>query len=186
MAKLPYKQIPRFIGFGNYQVDVFWRSLQSTLADYEQAEGLDLDPDFQRGHVWTEAQQKAYVEFIVRGGQTGRVLLFNCPGWNGGIGGPKGPIVLVDGKQRLNAVLRFLNDEITIFDDFPGIGPTLASEFEILRDTETRFQIYINGLNTRAEVLKWYLELNSGGTVHTQDELDKVRRMLAAEAGTKK
>ena len=27
----------------------------------EEAEGLVLNPDFQRGHVWTEEQQTAYI-----------------------------------------------------------------------------------------------------------------------------
>ena len=35
-------------------------------------EGLQLNPDFQRGHVWTEDQQVKFLEFILRGGKTGR------------------------------------------------------------------------------------------------------------------
>jgi hypothetical protein len=30
-------------------------------------------------------------------------------------------------------------------------------------------------------VLKWYLEFNSGGTVHTEAELNKVRKMIEEE-----
>lgn len=30
----------------------------------------------------------------------------------------------------------------------------------------------------RAQVLRWYLALNDGGVVHTEDELFKVRRLL--------
>lgn len=180
MAKLTYKTIPRFIDWGNYQIDVSFRSLVGVLERYEREYGLDLDPDFQRAHVWTEAQQRAYVEFVVRGGRSGKVLLFNAKGWNGS-GRDVGPIVLVDGKQRLNAVLRFLRDELTIFDDFDGIGPTKCSEMEVLRELECRFQFFINGLNTRSEVLEWYLQLNGGGTPHTEAELDKVRAMRNAE-----
>ena len=180
MAKLPYDKIPRFIDWGNYQIDVIWRSLERQLDHYRADYGLDLDPDFQRAHVWTEAQQKAFVEFMVRGGRTGRVILFNAKGWNGSMS-KVGPLQLVDGKQRLNAVMRFLHDEITIFDDIPGIGPTLCSEMEVLRDLECRFQFYINGLNTRAEVLTWYLQLNRGGTPHTDEELDRVEALRDAE-----
>lgn len=178
--KLPCDKIPRFLDWGSYQIDVMWRSLERQLDHYRADYGLDLDPDFQRAHVWTEAQQKDFVEFMVRGGRTGRVILFNAKGWNGSMD-KVGPLQLVDGKQRLNAVLRFLHDEITIFDGIPGIGPTLCSELEVLRDLECRFQFYINGLNTKAEVLTWYLQLNAGGTPHTEDELDKVRSMRAIE-----
>jgi hypothetical protein len=34
---------------------------------------------------------------------------------------------------------------------------------------------------TRAEVLQWYLDLNTGGVVHTDEEIAKVERMLEAE-----
>jgi hypothetical protein len=36
----------------------------------------------------------------------------------------------------------------------------------------------VNDLKTEAEVLRWYLEINAGGTPHTEEELDKVRKML--------
>ena len=176
MAKLPYNKIPRYIGRGSYEVHMPWAHLDQSLESLGHGVGLDLNPPYQRGHVWTEAQQKAYFEFIVCGGDSAKVLMFNCPDW------PRsrkdsGPIELVDGKQRLTAVLKFVHDELTIFDSNPEIGPTLCSELEVLRITELRFTIYVNHLMTRAEVLDWYLQINDGGTPHTQQELDKVRRM---------
>ena len=39
-------------------------------------------------------------------------------------------------------------------------------------------KVHINNLKTKKEVLTWYLEMNTGGTVHTDDELDRVRKML--------
>lgn len=49
---------------------------------------FELDPDFQRGHVWTDAQRIAYVESIIRGTAPTRIL-FNCPGWSNA-GGSQG------------------------------------------------------------------------------------------------
>ena len=181
MAVLPYDKIPHYIRPGSYQVDLMWRSIERTLVEFAKDEGLDLDPDFQRAHVWTLAQQKAYVEFVLRGGQTGKILYFNCFGWNGGHDGVVGPIILVDGKQRLEAVRKFIRDEFTVFDDFPGLGPTLCSEVECLREIDCRFSIYINSLHTRAEVLKWYLQINEGGTPHTSEELLRVQTLYAKE-----
>lgn len=40
----------------------------------------------------------------------------------------------------------------------------------------------VNELRTRAEVLRWYLQLNSGGVVHTEEELARVRALLEAES----
>jgi len=54
---------------------VMWGHLESTIAEYADTHGipgslgLNLDPDFQRAHVWTEDKQIAFVEFCLRGGQ---------------------------------------------------------------------------------------------------------------------
>jgi hypothetical protein len=46
---------------------------------------------------------------------------------------------------------------------------------------EFRFQMKVCCLPTRAEVLRWYLAINAGGTPHTPEELARVRELLAAE-----
>ena len=150
--KFRFQDIPKFTGFGHYQIDVRWSSLPEILGSFKKDYGLEFDPVYQRGHVWTEAQQRAFVEFGLQGGTTGRLLLFNCPNWDDH---PKGPMELVDGKQLLTAVLKFLNNDLTVFDQFPGIGPTRFADFESLMYNELRFQVHVNGLETRAEVLKW-------------------------------
>ena len=44
-----------------------------------------------------------------------------------------------------------------------------------LRDT---IKFNINNLAYKKDVLKWYLEMNSGGTVHSDSELNRVREMI--------
>lgn len=169
-----FRDIPQFTPQSPYAVTMPWRSLRTMLNDYcNNKPALDLDPDFQRGHVWTREQQIAYVEFGLRGGQSGKHILTNCPGW---MGNWRGPHVLVDGKQRLTAVLAFFDEEIPAFGHY-------FSEFEDkLSLIDPHFIFCVNTLKTRAEVLRWYLELNSGGVVHTQDELLRVQALLDAEA----
>jgi len=43
------------------------------------------------------------------------------------------------------------------------------------------FVFSMNTLRTKAEVLEWYLQLNSGGVVHTEAELKRVRKLLVRE-----
>ncbi len=84
-------------------------------------------------------------------------------------------MVLVDGKQRLHAALRFMRNEI------PAFG-TLKDDYEDnLPLSSTSLYFNINSLKTKAEVLQWYLDLNTGGVVHTNDEIEKVKKMLEAE-----
>jgi hypothetical protein len=129
-------------------------------------------PDFQRGHVWTEQQQIAFVEFLLQGGKSGKDIMFNHPGWMKSF---EGDFVLVDGLQRLTAVLRFLKDEISVF------GGVKCSEFEDKLPSSISLCFHINDLPTKAAVLKWYLEMNSGGTPHSEEEIARVQNMLKSE-----
>lgn len=126
-----------------YRVDVSWIGLESHIEPERMGLTLDLDPDFQRAHVWTSAQQTAYVEYILQGGTSGCELYFNCAGWQKDW---RGPYVIVDGKQRLEAVRRFMRGEIPAFG---ALRPEYADEPDMLI---ARFSWNIAALETRAEV----------------------------------
>ena len=140
----------------------------------EEAEGLVLNPDFQRGHVWTEEQQTAYIEYLLMGGLSGRTIYLNAKN----IEVPSleaQDYVCVDGLQRITAMQRFYHDEIPAYDH-------RYSEFEgRLNSVRFTVRVVTNDLQTREEVLQWYLELNSTGTPHTKKELDRVKALLNRE-----
>lgn len=157
--------------FGKYHFDLELKSLPRWIEEHQREYGLQLRPDFQRGDRWSLAQQIAFVEFLLKGGKTQPILL-NHPLWTKGL---DAPFVCVDGLQRLTALLKFLEGKLPVF------GGHYAADIEDLNNVlrQCHLRIYINELKTEAEVLEWYLELNSGGTPHTAEELDKVRVMLS-------
>lgn len=178
MKKLTrFEDIKQFVRDGQYSVHVGLGYLASTLDDYRK-HGLNTDPDFQRDHVWTEAQQSAYLEYFLRGGRSGRIIYMNQRNWPSS--DPNDEFVLVDGKQRIHAFERFLRNEVRAFG-------SLYSEFtdrpDLVRHT---LVINVNMLATRAEVLQWYLGHNGGGVPHTQAELERVEKMLAKELKKKR
>lgn len=149
--------------------------MQDNIDRYIKSYNLNMDPDFQRGHVWSEKQQIAFIEYVLRDGKSGREILFNCPGFMS-IRGESGPMVLVDGKQRITAVNRFLANEIPVF------GKTIL-EYEdgenwVKKMTGPDFYFVINNLRTRKEVLNWYLGINSGGTPHSEEEINRIKGLL--------
>lgn len=165
--------IKKFTRIGNYQVNVGWDGLKDNLERYQQDHGLELCPDFQRGHVWSREQQIAYVEYKLRGGAGTDTIYLNCVGWMNEF---EGPFVLVDGLQRITAALAFLDNEI------PAFGHKLKQYEDGWRLLHTvDFIFNINNLKTRAEVLQWYIEMNGGGVVHSKEELDRVRSLLEKE-----
>ena len=46
---------------------------------------------------------------------------------------------------------------------------------------EYTVNIMVNNLPSRAAVLRWYIEINAGGVVHSDEEIDRVRQLLANE-----
>lgn len=167
---MKFQDIPQ-VTQARYRVDIGWTYLQDYLKRYADDYGLELDPEFQRAHVWTEAQQVAYVEYQLRGGISGKDIYFNCPGFQS-IRHKAGPMVLVDGKQRLNAVIRFLQNELHAFG-------YLLEGYEDRLYGLLGFSVWVNNLDSQRQILQWYIDLNSG-IAHTTEEIDKVKRMLAA------
>ena len=152
----------------SYRIDVGWDYLEEQIKS-EKEINLDLNPDFQRAHVWTKKQQIEYCEYILRNGSSGRELYFNCTGWGKGYGGP---YVIVDGKQRLEAVRSFMSGKNKVFGSY-------ITEYSNKPDMlVARFSWNIAALETKKEVLEWYINFNSGGTVHTKEEIQKVKDML--------
>lgn len=171
---MKFADIPQFVGLtSSYSVDVGWDYLPKHLASYFNEYKLDINPDFQRGYCWTLDQKIKYVEFKLKGGRSSGDIFFNCPRWNqGGIV----DFVLVDGKQRLDAVLGFLNNEFPIFGN--NYRRDFTDRLNIIRQS---FRMHVNSLDNRIDVLEWYLALNTGGTVHSDDELNKVRALIELE-----
>jgi hypothetical protein len=167
-------QFPR----AHYSVTVPWDSVESTIDRLTKMgnpkEFLDLDPDFQRGHVWTRDQQIAYVDFILLGGEASSTLTFNCPGWMKDF---RGPYTIVDGKQRLEAVRSFMRGEYRVLAGHGGrVEGWLVSEIHL--PYFANFDWRVHALDDREQVLRLYLGMNRGGTPHTEEEIRKVEGML--------
>ena len=105
-------------------------------------------------------------------------LFWNDPAYMGGSdhGSAKDMgLVLVDGLQRITAVRRFMNNEIPAFGGY-------CRDYKDRPDRmSTGFLMVVNRLETRAEVLRWYLELNTEGVVHSDEEIRRVRQLLRKE-----
>ena len=171
-----FSEIKQLTQDGNYRGDVPLDYLPKVIKGYENNYGLRMDVDFQRAHVWNDQQRSAYVEHLLTGGNGPRTIRFNCPNWNRVTRSDEPCLmVVVDGKQRLTTCLRFMNNEI------PAFGYLYKEYEDRLRIAGPGLVFRINDLNNRADVLRWYLEMNEGGVAHTKAELDKVKKLLAEE-----
>lgn len=166
-----FSDIPQFTRNGSWECDFDVYRLKCFIED-EVSKGLQLTPKFQRGHVWTEEQQIAWLEYFLRGGKSGTTVYLNCPDWNLSLpDGAYNEYVCVDGLQRITAVMRFINNEIPVFG-------TYYKDFEDKPRMRHCIKVNINDLQSEREVLQWYVDMNSGGTPHTTEEIERVKQMI--------
>lgn len=169
---MKWNEIPKFKEFGMYNpINMGFISYVEFIENEIKENNLKMNPDFQRGHIWTEEQQIKYVEFFLRGGKSGRDFYFN---WNQ----DTDEYVCVDGLQRTTALKRFVDGEIEVFGQY-------FKEFEFTKREaggqpfpEYAVNIYQNNLSSKKEVLEWYVDMNAGGTPHTNEEIERVKKMI--------
>lgn len=172
---MKFKDIPQFPHQPTYHVNFSLVDAEQWVSRYV-SQGLQLQPDFQRAHVWTESQQIAYIEYLLQGGASGLAIYMNQYLFQRGErASEKYPFVLVDGLQRITAARKFVNNELPVF------GLTISQFEDKLSPFEPKFDIYINDLKTKIDVLRWYKGLNSGGTAHTPEELARVDALIQIE-----
>lgn len=167
-----FSDIPQFIRDGAWECNFDIEGVARWIKQEQEELGLQLNPKFQRGHVWTEQQQIAFLEYFFRGGKSGLVCYFNKPDWNDYV--PEGvynEYVCVDGLQRITACLRFANNEIPIFGRY-------YKDFEDKPRMKHTLRFNVNDLKTEKEVLQWYIDMNVGGTPHTSEEINRVKKMI--------
>lgn len=165
-----------------YAVDYSWRDIDHCLTSFANDYGLNLSPEFQRGHVWTSEQQAHYIENVMRGVIVPEtmVLQFNCPHWNDTDyeGDLPREIQILDGLQRLTAARQYLAGHVRPFgrtiDEFVG------TPFDMRQRHLYRFRVVMYDFRTRADLLQHYLDINTGGTPHSADEIHRVRTLLHA------
>ena len=178
---MTFSDIPQRISGGSYQCNMPLDDLDDWLTRRENDPHyrLQLNPDFQRGHVWTKEQQSAYLEYFLTGGKSGLTIYFNKPSWQAAAEGPRDydDFVCVDGLQRLTALQLFLGGQL------PAFGQLVHEFGESIRRAPnvTGLRFNVNNLQTKAEVLTWYLQMNDGGTPHTAEEIERIKAMLQAE-----
>jgi len=175
---MKFKDIPKFLQ-AHYEIHVSWKYMEDTLSLWsdrghkrELQGGLNMNPDYQRGHVWTREQQIKFVEYGLMGGEVGKVIIFNCPDWGDSY---KSPVELVDGKQRIEAVRAFLRNEI------PAFGFKYSEFEDKMGHLEPNFEFRVCKIKTRSGIIQLYLSINAGGTPHSQEELERVNKLLISE-----
>jgi hypothetical protein len=181
-GKIEVSSIPQMLQY-NYAVDWHLDHIEDSLEHYRESYGLDLSPEFQRGHVWTMEQRIKFVEYILKGGKIYAPIIFNSPAFAGHRHHKDSDldetVIIVDGLQRLTTMRMFMHNEVGVF------GGYKLNDFDNpkLITRGFHFRVAVNTLQTRKELLQFYIELNEGHIAHSSEEIARVKGLLNKSYG---
>jgi hypothetical protein len=136
---------------------------------------LQLSPDFQRRSVWSEKAKSYLIDTIITGKPIPKILITQR------LEGARTVRVVVDGQQRLRAILGFINNDFKIsrahnkelagytFEKLPqetkneylqyelGVDLLLGAEYEEVLDIFARINSYTVSLNKQEKINATYL-----------------------------
>ena len=147
----------------------------SDFLEWDQNDLLELNPDFQRRSVWSEKAKSYLIDTVIRGKPIPKIFISQR------LEGSRNIRVVVDGQQRLNAIIGFANGDFTIsrahnpemagipFSDLPpdiradflqyeiSVDLLFEMEYEDILDIFARINSYTVTLNRLERINAKYL-----------------------------
>ena len=151
---------------------VHWNSSPhpiSDIRDWKEAGRLELQPDFQRREVWSSPARIMLMDTILRGIPMPKIFLSNI------IRDGKTYRIVIDGQQRITAILDFLQGKFSMEKPYTGDneGKTFS---ELDQETQNRFLSYQIDFNeavnaSEKEAREVYARVNKYTVPLTKQEL---------------
>ncbi|NUP02078.1 MAG: DUF262 domain-containing protein [Nonomuraea sp.] len=176
------------------------RQAREIVRSFSESFGLDLNPPYQRGRIWTEDQQIALIRSWLTGTPTG-VVIFNdrsTPEWKAANGydpyeRDEPVYACIDGQQRVSAARAwfagelavpaswFAAEDLTQTED-TGDGPYVRwSGLTLPRQRHFANRAHLTVATARVATVQEeaaiYLLVNGGGTPQTDADLANARRI---------
>lgn len=145
---------------------------------------LELNPEFQRGHVWNLDKQIAFIENLLRGIDINKTIRFNDLTMRPHDDADeilKNKIICIDGLQRLTAIIDFVDGKYKVFNNQLSYDdilnhPDKASMRRIFNSALLQFEFL--QITSYKEVLEYYIDLNFGGVAHTPADIQIAKDIL--------
>ena len=130
----------------------------SDIRDWNNNKRLELRPDFQRNEVWSKAAQIMLIDTIIQGIPIPKIYIKSIMN-NGNT-----YRVVIDGQQRLTAILKFVQNELPLGKPYDGeyVGKKFNELPDDLQNEILRYKIDINEIfnPTNEEIRDLYSRVN--------------------------
>lgn len=151
-----------------------WESYSHPISDireWSDNSRLELRPDFQRNEVWTPAAQIMLIDTILKGIPIPKIYIKTT------VKNDKTYRVVIDGQQRLTAILKFIRDELPLKAPYQGDyqNQTFSQLPETVHNDFIRYKIDINEIfdPTDEEIRDLYSRVNKYTVQLNKQELRK-------------
>jgi len=132
---------------------------------------IDLNPEYQRGNVWTQSQKVALIHSIMREISIGTFVAIKRPYEEG-----EKCYEMLDGKQRLLAILDFRENRLSYLGKrWMDLHPSDQLSF----DNRTISYAEITNID-RIKKLDTFLKLNTYGKPQSEEHLKNVKDLLTS------
>jgi len=149
------------------------RHLESLFYLLYRDVGLDLNPDYQRGNVWSDEQKVSLIESIFKNIDIGKFTIIKRKYRENF----DFLYEVLDGKQRIIAVTEFFEGRFTYKGKrYQDLHPFDQHHFKSYPVSYAE----IEPLNNEQKY-RYFLKLNTTGVPHDEEHLDKVREMWYSE-----
>ena len=159
------------------------------ILDLQRNKLLEVDPEYQRGHVWTRVQQQFFVDSILRGYHVPLFYFHVQKGKKVGSLQTGDRLYIVDGQQRLQALWAFSEGAFKLLDPREHVGrfpqglanapcPWAGRDIHRLdADTKQKFfdtELSIVSIETddHTEVRDLFIRLQGGKPLTPQEQRD--------------
>lgn len=182
------------------------RQVRELARSFRETFGLDLQPPYQRGRVWSEDQKVALIRSWLTGTPTGVVILNDrtTTEWvdaNGYDPVERGEAMYacIDGQQRISTAIDWFNDQLAVpaswFDtedvtttedtvDGPYVrwsGLTLPRQRHFAN--RAQLAVAVARVATVQDEAAIYLLVNGGGTPQTDSDMNNAAKIAGQEGG---
>lgn len=161
----------------------------SDLLDLKRNNMLTVNPEYQRGAVWSESQQKKLIDSVLRGYPLPLIYLHHKKKIVAGM--QREDLEIIDGQQRINALYKFGESALRLFDPikddktarFPNFVkvapcPWASCDFlsldDGLKDKFNKTELFIVKVTTdnEDEARDLFIRLQAGLPLNAQEKRD--------------
>lgn len=147
----------------NLKIENTLRSVQSIFLNKRFSSKIDFKPYFQRNYVWDGDKATYFIESILLGTEIPPLVLFK------GTSDPSSKNEVIDGRQRYETLLRFLENEFSLHDS----GLHRLTYFSGQRYVDFDSDIIDSFTNTKLRILQCSVTNEPSLTTEKEDKIKK-------------